>query len=367
MIILKKILAFVLVLLLLSGCGTEAGSNIEQNSENPVSSETPSEETPSEETSSEIPEEKPLPKDLENPSYTALINELTYTGSYYAEAFIGYIEGPMGTGYEEFYDERGYLEDYSFLADIPYERYVETDGSEMYCVVPKDLDTKVLVEEWIYEENGNWKAGKVLYQSDSGEPIVITCNFHDYIPNTRVTLEFSDGKKAVFVPDLDLEDTWLSLYNEEGVVGYDFSIYDYPRAGEVMSFKHLLGDWTAWYSPYGNYTLQLHLNIYEGAAGEKCVTYWYGEEEGEMLRYYEGYLFDELYEDGTKGSNLIFDGTLTQGTESAEVGPINYRIMLEFRMSDYNTDCMIVSRFGGDHFIAGEEYIGFLEFTRAYG
>ena len=85
-----KIIAFVLVLLLLSGCGTEVNINIEQNSENPLSSEASSEEI-----SSEVPEEKPLPKDLENPSYTALINELTYTGSYYAEAFIGYVEGPM--------------------------------------------------------------------------------------------------------------------------------------------------------------------------------------------------------------------------------------------------------------------------------
>ncbi len=357
------IIAAILILCSLIFCGCEVNINLPENP-----SENSSENISSESEPNSAPEEsEPAYENNENlDSYEDLINVLHDTESAFGEAFIGYIEGPMGTGYEEFFAERGYLEKYPFIADIPYERYVETDGNEMYCIVPRDKNSSVSVNEWIYSPTGG-TYGKVLYRSESGEPIIITCNKNSNIPNVKVVIVDSEGNVFEFSPYFNSQLGWLEVYETPEAHSYDFTVYEDSAMDDILVFDDLIGDWTAWYSPYGDYTLAIHMTIYEGAAGEQCITYWYGEEEGEMLRYYEGYLFDELYEDGTKGSNLIFAGTLTQGTESAEVGPINISMTLEFRMSDYDTDCIIVSRFGGDHFISGEEHIGFLEFTRAYG
>ena len=159
----KKTLAVVtaiLILCLLLFCGCEININLPENpSEN--SSESSSENLSESSSGSESSQSgvvspgkrpfnpetsEPIHENNEDPdSYESLINTLYYTESVFGEAFIGYIEGPMGTGYEEFFEERGYLEKYPFIAEIPYERYVETNGNEMYCIVPRDKNSSVSV------------------------------------------------------------------------------------------------------------------------------------------------------------------------------------------------------------------------------
>ena len=118
----KAFYALVLSLLLcvsvFSGC--EVNINLPESVVPPQESDVSENSASSEESSSQSgvvsPGKRPFNPEISEPihennadptSYENLINELYYTESAFGEAFIGYIEGPMGTGYKEFFEEQG--------------------------------------------------------------------------------------------------------------------------------------------------------------------------------------------------------------------------------------------------------------------
>jgi len=372
----KKRISFLLALILIfsmifAGCDVDvninSGESGESNTEDPSS-------LPSEENSSDTAEEpsnpetdEPIHENNQDPSsYESLINTLYYTESSFGEAFIGYVEGPMGTGYREFFEERGYMEKYPFVADIPYERYIETNGNEMYCIVPRDPESSVAVNEWIASPTGG-SYGEVLYRSESGEPIIITCNEEPTVPNVKVVIVDSNGDVFEFSPVYNAELDWLYVYETPEAHSYDFTVYENAEEKSVMVFDDLLGDWAGTYSPYGDKTIQMHFTFYRAAYGEPCVTFWYGEEYGDVIEYYEGYAYEQYDENGEFTGNMILDMVLTQGTNSAEKGPKTFMGLYEFRYSDWDSNCMIASRSGEGDLLMEEYGLGFIEFLRAMG
>ncbi len=298
-------------------------------------------------------------------SYEKLINELYYTQSAFGEAFIGYIEGPMGTGYEEFFEERGYMDEYSFIAEIPYDRYVETNGNEMYCIVPRDKNSSVSVNEWKSSPTGG-SYGEILYKSDSGEPFIITCNEDGSNPNVKIVIVDSDGNVFEFSPYFNSQMGWLEVYETPEAWSYDFTVYEDASMRDILVFDDLLGDWAGFYTTPEGDEVQFHFNFYRAAYGEPCVTFWYGEEYGEYTEYYEGYAYEQYDENGDFTGSLILEMTLTQGTNSAEKGPILLMSTYEFRRAEWDRNWIVASRTGGG--LLMEEYgLGWLEMAQAMG
>ena len=370
------VLSLLLCLLVFSGC--EVNINLPESVVPPQESGVSDNSGSSEESSSQSgvvsPGKRPFNPEISEPihennadptSYEKLINELYYTESAFGEAFIGYIEGPMGTGYKEFFEEQGYMDEYSFIADIPYERYVETNGNEMYCIVPRDKNSSVSVNEWIYSPTGG-TYGDVLYRSESGEPILITCNEDANIPNVKVVIVDSEGNVFEFSPYFNSQLGWLEVYETPEAHAYDFTVSEDSAMNDILVFDDLLGDWAGFYTTPEGDEVQFHFNFYRAAYGEPCVTFWYGEEYGVYKEYYEGYAYEQYDENGDFTGNLILEMTLTQGTNSAEKGPILLMSTYEFRRAAWDYNCTLASRTGGGNLL--EEYgLGWFEMARVMG
>ncbi|MBQ4643792.1 MAG: hypothetical protein IJB66_06185 [Oscillospiraceae bacterium] len=375
----RKITILIIALLVLcvtAFCGCTVNINLpenEQNPEKPASSESSSSESSSsekpaagsEESSSGSessgsgvvsPGKRPFNPETsgaaeentqKTDSYEELIGTMKQSGAAFGEAFIGYIEGPMGTGYKEFFEERGYLEKYPFIADIPYERYVETSGKEMYCIVPKDKNSSVSVTEWKFSPTRGGSYGKVLYKSDSGEPILITCNEKENIPNVKVVIVDSDGKVFEFSPVYNSQLGWLEVYQTPEAYAYDFTVYNKSGSGgEILVFSDLLGDWAGIYTPDAKTEVLFHFTFYRGAYGEPCVNFWYMKNRT-LIEYYEGYAYEQYDENGEFTGSLILEMTLTQGTNSAEKGPILLMSTYEFRRAEWDSGWIVTSCTGG--------------------
>jgi hypothetical protein len=370
------VLSLLLCLPVFSGC--EVNINLPEGVVPPQESDVSENSGSSEESSSQSgvisPGKRPFVPEISSSSggnsadpnsYENLISELYYTESAFGEAFIGYIEGPMGTGYKEFFEERGYMDEFSFIADIPYDRYVETNGNEMYCIVPRDKNSSVSVNEWISSPMGG-SYGKILYKSDSGEPFLITCNEDSSNPNIKIVIVDSDGNVFEFSPYFNSQLGWLEVYETPEAHAYDFTVSENSAMNDILVFDDLLGDWAGFYTTPEGKEVQFHFNFYRAAYGEPCVTFWYGEEYGVYKEYYEGYAYEQYDENGEFTGSLILEMTLTQGTNSAEKGQILLMSTYEFRRAAWDENCILVSRTGGGNLL--EEYgLGWFEMTETMG
>ena len=119
-------------------------------------------------------------------------------------AFLGYVDNPMKEEeYLNLLERRGYLESYDFLAAMPEDHLIRTEqGHQLYCLVPAKGVT-VTVNEWmgsdIYGDDSG-QAGKLLYQSDSGDPILLLCGYDLIQPDLQVCLEDTDGNRLTWLP-----------------------------------------------------------------------------------------------------------------------------------------------------------------------
>ncbi|MBR2041576.1 MAG: hypothetical protein IJ945_04310 [Oscillospiraceae bacterium] len=374
------VIAAILVLCSLIFCGCEININLpETPSENSSGSDSENSDDASSESESSqsgvvSPGKRPFNPETSEPvhenneapdSYEKLINEMYYNEYVFGEAFIGYVEGPMGTGYEEFFEERGYLDEYPFIAEIPYERYIETDGNEMYCIVPRDKNSSVSVNEWKSSPTGG-TYGKVLYRSESGEPFIITCNEDGANPNVKIVIVDSDGNVFEFSPYFNSQLGWLEVYETPEARAHDFTVYENSSDNDILVFEDLLGDWAGFYTTPEGDEVQFHFNFYRAAYGEPCVTFWYGEDYGVYKEYYEGYAYEQYDENGDFTGSLILEMTLTQGTNSAEKGQILLMSTYEFRRAEWDKNWIVVSCTGGGNLL--EEYgLGWFEMAQTMG
>ena len=132
-------------------------------------------------------------------------------------------------------------EDLPFLLDIPQERIIGEYG-ELYCIVPLDADATVAVsrgiwdgdhEEYIYEES--------VYFSESGEPILLFCNYEGWEPDTQVYISGPSGT-LIWYPELDNHLRAMPLWDDNGdCLFYDFSPYREMLAADYSS---MVGEWT---------------------------------------------------------------------------------------------------------------------------
>lgn len=166
--------------------------------------------------------EKQPPEEAADPSLAALRQDMG--DNFCGIALLGRL--PEGASLEDFLQDSGALEAQPFLADIGGEEIVRAPGTELYCLVPKAEGDKLEVYEWICNEENHYQgeAGDLLYQSESGAPVILMGNESDIMPNLLVVLTDAAGTTLRYNPSLSLCDGSVDLPVEPSL--YDFSRYD---------------------------------------------------------------------------------------------------------------------------------------------
>lgn len=211
-------------------------------------------------------------------------------------AFLGYVDNPMKEGeYLNLLERRGYLESYDFLAAMPEDHLIRTEqGHQLYCLVPAKGIT-VTVNEWmgsdIYGDDSG-QAGKLLYQSDSGDPILLLCGYDLIQPDLQVILEDAAGNRLTWLPRSthDSMQPYLADHLLGSIVDFtpmylDTYWYDSQRATPEV----LQGEWVAWdaHTTTGE-PLVCRLRFYRDEAGNDCMEYGYGPPMGETYAWFAG-------------------------------------------------------------------------------
>lgn len=211
-------------------------------------------------------------------------------------AFLGYVDNPMKEGeYRDLLERRGYLESYDFLAAMPEDHLIRTaDGHQLYCLVPAK-GVSVTVSEWmgsdIYGDDSG-QAGELLYQSDSGDPILLLCGYDLIQPDLQVILEDAAGNRLTWLPRSthDSMQPYLADHLLGSIVDFtpmflDTYWYDSQRATPEV----LQGEWVAWdaHTTTGE-PLVCRLRFYRDEAGNDCVEYGYAPPMGETYAWFAG-------------------------------------------------------------------------------
>lgn len=331
-IVLTLILALVLVL---AACGqTQEGAEAPAESEQEVKTEEPAAEG-TEESAAEAPA---LQTEAEGLAH--LREQIEATGNEMGVAFLGTLSEGGQEAYDELVAEN--LEAYPFLGTLDWEKAAVNSGMEVYCVVPRDPNSSVTVTEWILDESDGYQghAGQVLYESPTGEPVLVMGNESDILPNLKVTVAAPDGRSLSYSPCLSLCDGTLDRAAVEGI--YDFTIYrDLPPQG----IPNFTGDWAAFDVPDGDGQLYTCCAEFD-QAGQ--VDYFYYQEPGVILERFTGTV--DFNDDDT----VTLDLYLTGGTY-LENGAPAYGSLGTFRMEMPDEDTLYVTNLSGEPLLYGLE------------
>ena len=174
---------------------------------------------------SQTQETEPSQSQEEAPSLTQLRADLQAGDYFCGIAFLGTLPEGDPAGLPQLLQEKGYAEAYPFLADLPQAQIVTHEGSQVYCLVPRDQETSLTVQAYRSDaENGyQGEVGDTLYTDTQGQPVILIGNVSDVIPNLQVTLVGADGTELVYHPALGLCDNTIALPATPKV--YDFSLY----------------------------------------------------------------------------------------------------------------------------------------------
>lgn len=193
----------------------------------------PAEETPDPApTTTTTPVEAPA----ESADLTAFRETLAAKQAPWAIAYLGDLAD--GQSLEELVEAAA--EDHAFLADLSEEQVVATEGSEVYCLVPADLEDTCTVQSCAAGEDGDLVPGKTLYEG-GGQPVLLVCNVSDVLPNLLVTVTGPDGTTETYAPCRSLCDGSVAL--PAASAAYDFSVY--PDAPTGQTHTDFVGSWTA--------------------------------------------------------------------------------------------------------------------------
>lgn len=143
-----------------------------------------------------------------------------------------------------------------FLADIPESAIIGNEG-EAYCIIPRDKSAEVMVHQMVYNANGNFVPGQLLYRSHNGDPFILFCNSSDYGLDSKLTITELRGESVSWSAGID-DAFVISLPTDAGgkLLAWDISLYeagprdiyhDYYQSGWQMPYEDTLTGtrWTA--------------------------------------------------------------------------------------------------------------------------
>ena len=165
----------------------------------------------------------------------------------FAAAYIGCTDDMNEVDAVEWIKENSpvFCENYSFVENIPAGQIAGTHMGELYCIVPFDENSTVVINRAVYDENGNGSYENVIYRSESGEPVLLFCNNSGVDGDTMVTITDSDGNKDVWFPGLDEKLMMNCPYN----ANYDTFIYDFSHYQEILEKEHTVRKNSGWKLP----------------------------------------------------------------------------------------------------------------------
>ena len=227
----------------------------------------------------EVPQEETeqVTQPVEDPALTAARQEMAASGAQCAVGYLGDL--PQNGTVEDLLEASGCLEDYPFLADCPVVTY---KGPQVFCLIPRSADTAVTVEEYICDASNNYQGetGEVLFESQTGQPVILVCNQNDVLPNLQVTLVEADGAETIYQPALEL--CGGTVFVPAGMTIQDVSNYEpvtqpqeeapAPAPAPAPSTVDFTGSWRAYDSnDYGDVVLDPTFGA-DGSA-EYCCGY----------------------------------------------------------------------------------------------
>lgn len=277
-----------LLLLSLTACGQESP-------EDPAA--TPPAQT--EQTQTETPGQAPQqeePTAQEAPSLVKMRELLTQGGYLCGVAYLGNL--PQGTVLADFLKSQTLPEGADFLTDLPQDRLVAYEGTEVYCLVPRDPQATLTVQEFLSNEANGYqgKPGETLY-SGGGDPVVLACNVNDVLPNLLVTLNGAGGEKMVYNPSRSLCDGTVAL--PATAKAYDFSHY---QTEAVQPTTHFLGSWQ-------NQDGGLQFN------DDGTMTHWTGPDPTQAAETMTGTFYEITNSSQYPAGSILFELKRTAGTD----------------------------------------------------
>ncbi|MBR5534582.1 MAG: hypothetical protein IKU62_07020 [Ruminiclostridium sp.] len=260
-----------------------------------------------------VQEDTQATETVEDPALTAARQEMADSGSAFAVGYLGDL--PQGCAVEDLLEDSGCLETYPFLADCPVVTY---EGPQVFCLIPRSADTVVRVEEYICDESNNYQGevGDVLFDSQTGQPVILVCNQNDVLPNLQVTLVETDGSQVVYNPSLEL--CGGTVFVPAGMVIQDVSNYEpvtqqqeeTPAPAPAPSTVDFSGEWRAYEDFEGSRVVLDVIFSKDGSAEYLC-----GYADSEYLSDYQGTWYT-ITENGTypAGSIVLDMKDLWSGT-----------------------------------------------------
>ncbi|MDY3993575.1 MAG: S-layer homology domain-containing protein [Evtepia sp.] len=234
-------------------------------------------------------------------SLATLRQSMAGTSAVFAAAYLGNVGEPLEGSMAQWLKKNcpQMVKDYPFLTEIPASRVVGGDFGDVYCVVPLDGSASVTVSPVIELEYGDWDIGSPLYQSKTGEPILVLCNKGESVPDTQVNVTTSKTGLVTWYPLLDDGLVFVASMDNGTPLMKDFSNYDELYENLVLDLLHYGWVWpgsndlkdTGWYYEWydmDNEVTQCHfLELRAGGQAELC---WRYDEDAGFQGYEEYYL-----------------------------------------------------------------------------
>ena len=227
----------------------------------------------------------------EDPALTALRQEIADSGSVCAVGYLGTLP-PSGDVNELLANT-----DYPFLADTP---VVPHAGSQVFCVIPPDDGTEMIVEEYLCDESNGYQGevGVTLYVSPYGVPVILVCNENDVIPNLVVTLKGADGETVSYSPTLEL--CGGTVFVPAGMSILDISDYEtVSQQAPPAPSVDFTGTWEA-YEDFDGSQVVLKTTFGEDSSARYLCGYAYSE----FLSDYQGSWY-VLTDNGTSPAGSV--------------------------------------------------------------
>jgi len=267
-----------------------------------------------------------------------------------AVAFLGYYEGDY-EGLDDYLDEYKFAEDHPFIKEIDADHFVESEGGELYCIVPADEESFVNVYEWIISEENDFmgEVGNIIYEGGA-DPFILRCNMSDIMPNTFVEVVDSAGNTLEYIPQMSLmSGTLLKPYEVPTIL--DFTPYEafteYFGFGYGFSLDNLtaVGNWvTKVYTVNDEF---VEGNWYFGEDG--TVEFCHAVSEGKPYEiYYEGQYYEAEGNDDFPENTYIMDMKLAE--DDSELQLARPEIVTAVTFIEYPDDVNVYMLYqGGDY------------------
>ena len=260
-------------------------------------------------------------KGTTEPDCVMLRQAMIETTDMAAVAYLGYYEGDY-EGLDEYLDEYKLAEDHPFIKEIDADHFVESEGGELYCIVPADEDSFVNVYEWIISEENDFmgEVGNIIYEGGA-DPFILRCNMSDIMPNTFVEVVDSAGNTLEYIPQMSLmSGTLLKPYEVPTIL--DFTPYEafteYFGFGYGFSLDNLtaVGNWvTKVYTVNDEF---VEGNWYFGEDG--TVEFCHAVSEGKPYEiYYEGQYYEAEGNDDFPENTYIMDMKLAEDNSELQL------------------------------------------------